>query len=51
MVELAEFIINNMFWEEKTKELDQVKLAFFFGDTIARSQEQEGEESSPELDK
>lgn len=41
MVELAEFIINNMFWEEKTEELDRVKLAFFFGDTIAKAQEQE----------
>lgn len=41
MVKLAEFIINNMFWEEKTEELDRVKLAFFFGDTIAKAQEQE----------
>lgn len=41
MAELAEFIINNMFWEEKTEELDRVKLAFFFGDTIAKAQEQE----------
>ncbi len=46
MVELAEYIINNMFWEEKTEELDRVKLAFFFGDTIARAQEQEKEAKS-----
>lgn len=43
MAELAEFIINNMFWEEKTEELDRVKLAFFFGDTIAKAQEQDEE--------
>lgn len=46
MVELAEYIINNMFWEEKTEELDRVKLAFFFGDTIARAQEQKEEAKS-----
>lgn len=45
MAELAEFIINNMFWEEKTEELDRVKLAFFFGDTIAKAQEQEEEKA------
>lgn len=28
LVELAEFIINNMLWEEETEELDKVKLAF-----------------------
>lgn len=46
IAELAEFIINNMFWEEKTEELDRVKLAFFFGDTIAKEQEEE-EKSDP----
>ena len=46
MAELAEFVINNMFWEEKTEELDKVKLAFFFGDAIAKAQEQEGEAKS-----
>lgn len=46
MAELAEFIINNMFWEEKTEELDRVKLAFFFGDTIAKAQEQDEEAKS-----
>lgn len=45
MAELAEFIINNMFWEEKTEDLDRVKLAFFFGDTIAKAQEQEEEKA------
>lgn len=46
MAELAEFIINNMFWEEKTEDLDRVKLAFFFGDTIAKTQEQEEEKAA-----
>ena len=46
MAELAEFIINNMFWEEKTEDLDRVKLAFFFGDTIAKAQEQEEEKAA-----
>lgn len=47
MVELAEFIINNMFWEEKTEELDKVKLAFFFGDTIAQAQAADESTSEP----
>lgn len=41
LVELAEFVVNNMFYEERTEELDRIKLAFFFGDTIAKVQEQE----------
>lgn len=54
MVELAEFVINNMIWEEKTEELDRVKLAFFFGDAIAKAEEQQEEEAEgdpPEPDK
>lgn len=53
MVELAEYIINNMFWEEKTEDIDRVKLAFFFGDTIATSQsaEEESESNPPEQNK
>lgn len=50
MTELAEFIINNMFWEEKTEELDRIKLAFFFGDTIAKAQDKE-EKDNPKPDK
>ena len=45
MVELAEYIINNMFWEEKTEDLDRVKLAFFFGDTIATKKKEDEKES------
>lgn len=41
---LAEFIINNMFWEEETEDLDKVKLAFFFGDTIATKEKQQNQE-------
>ena len=45
MAALAEFIINNMFWEEETEDLDRVKLAFFFGDTIATKERQCQEEN------
>ena len=41
MSTLAEFIINNMFWEEGTEDLDRVKLAFFFGNTIAEKEKQQ----------
>lgn len=41
MVELAEYIMNNIFYEEKTKEIDMVKLAFFFGDIISNSQKED----------
>lgn len=41
MAALAEFIINNMFWEEETEDLDKVKMAFFFGDTIATKEKQD----------
>lgn len=46
MALLAEFIINNMFWEEETEDLDKVKLAFFFGDTIATKERQQNQEKS-----
>ena len=48
MVELSEFIMNNMFWEEKTEDIDKVKLAFFFGNTIyaQKSQLEEKVDSS-----
>lgn len=57
MADLAEFIINNMFWEEKTEESDKVKLAFFFGDQIATHQAKqtaekaESQQSSAEVNK
>lgn len=38
LVEMSEYIINNMFFEEKTEELDRVKLAFFFGQMINNTQ-------------
>ena len=43
---LAEYIINNMFWEEETEDLDKVKLAFFFGDIIATKERQQNQEES-----
>ena len=49
MAILAEFIINNMIWDEKTEELDTVKMAFFFGQTINnQSKSNETDESSQE---
>ena len=41
MAMLAEYIINNMFWEEETEDLDRIKLAFFFGETIATKENQD----------
>lgn len=46
MVKLSEFIINNMFWEEETEELDTVKMAFFFGNTIAVQQKKKQEDEN-----
>ena len=42
LMDLASFIINNMFWDEKTGDLDRVKMAFFFGETI-KSKEDNGD--------
>lgn len=44
LAELAEFIYNNMFWDEETEETDKIKLAFFFGDMIATQQSQQDAE-------
>lgn len=45
MVELSEYIINNMFWDSKTEDLDRVKLALFFGLTIdTKRNEQKSED-------
>lgn len=37
---LSEYIINNMFYDEETEDLDRVKLAFFFGDIIASKEKE-----------
>ena len=52
MIALAEFIFNNMFWDEKTEDMDKVKLAFFLGDTIAKTieKEEEVDSNSPNTD-
>lgn len=44
LTDLSEYIINNMLWDEKTKEIDKVKLAFFFGDVIAQQNKKTEEE-------
>lgn len=51
MVELSEFIMNNMFWEEKTEDTDKVKLAFFFGNTIYAQKSQLEEKVDSSLSK
>lgn len=51
MVELSEFIMNNMFWEEKTEDIDKVKLAFFFGNTIYAQKSQLEEKVDSSLSK
>lgn len=38
--EMAEYVLNNMFWEEKTEELDRVKMAFFFGQLAQQANEE-----------
>lgn len=44
-LELSEFILNNMFWDEESEELDKVKLAIFFGQSLrAQIDKQNGEE-------
>lgn len=48
MAKLAEYIINNMFWNEDTEDIDKVKLAFFFGNTIAMEQKKEENGESEE---
>ena len=41
ITELAEYIMNNMFWDKGTEDIDKIKLAFFFGNTIALQQKNE----------
>lgn len=50
MAALAEFIFNNMFWDEKTEDMDKIKLAFFFGDTIASKERAEQEKEQCQQD-
>ena len=50
MAALAEFIFNNMFWDEKTEDIDKVKLAFFFGDIIASKEGTEKEQEQCQQD-
>ena len=47
MAELAEYVMNNMIWEEETEDLDRVKLAFFFGDALSTAEQQEEAENNP----
>lgn len=45
LLELSEFILNNMFWDEKNEELDRVKLSLFFGQSFRfQIDKQNGEE-------
>lgn len=49
MAKLAEFVINNIFLDPETEEMDRIKLAFFFGDTIATRQAQEEQKKEVEF--
>lgn len=42
--DLSEYILNNMFWDEKTEELDRIKMAFFFGQSIRYQIDKEDDE-------
>jgi hypothetical protein len=35
LCDLSENVLNNMFWDPETEDLDKVKLAFYFGNMIA----------------
>lgn len=37
LAEMAEYILNNMFWDEQSEDSDRVKLAFFFGQMISQN--------------
>lgn len=39
MVELSEYIMNNIFWDKDTEDRDKVKMAFFFGNVISKQLE------------
>ena len=40
LVELSEYLINNMFWDEETEEEDIIKMAFFLGNLIYKQQDE-----------
>lgn len=42
---LSEYILNNMFWEEKTEELDRVKMALFLGQSVRLKIDKQNEEA------
>lgn len=43
---LAEYVLNNMFWEEDTEELDKVKMAFFFGQLVEKQANEESKDNN-----
>lgn len=51
LAEVAEYIINNIFWEEKTEDLDRVKMAFFLGDIIATEKCQQDTQKESQKEK
>lgn len=51
LAKVAEYIINNIFWEEKTEDLDRVKMAFFLGDIIATEKCQQDTQKESQKEK
>ena len=49
MVELSEYILNNVFWDPKTEEMDRIKMAFFFGYTIGLQQLKDSDEQTDDI--
>lgn len=45
LVYLSECILNNMFWDEESEELDRVKIAIFFGQNIKLQMNKENGEA------
>ena len=37
MLELSEYVFNNMIWNSETEELDQVKVALFLGMIVGQN--------------
>lgn len=44
--QLAEYVLNNMFWEEDTEDLDRIKMAFFFGQLVERQANEKSEDNN-----
>lgn len=51
LLDLSEYIYNNMFWDDKTEDIDKMKVAFFLGGIVGKNviKEEENEDDKQEL--